>query len=109
MTFEETLDARLDARLTPLLAAIERLTGEVAQLRKALPPQLVSPDEASKLLGLSLSTIRRRIRDGSLPTRKLGRAVRIDIAALRPLSDGEVAAEAWKLRHEGSRSVTHNQ
>jgi len=38
--------------------------------------------EAAARLGISLRTVRRRIADGSLPSVRIGRAVRIPVAAL---------------------------
>ena len=40
--------------------------------------------EAAERLGISLRTVRRRIADGSLPSVKLGGAVRIPVSALEP-------------------------
>lgn len=95
---EETLAALLDARLAPLQAEVQRLAAEVAGLRRSLPPMLVSLPEAARALGVSLSTIRRRARDGSLPVRRVGRLIRVDLAAIRPLTGEEVAREARRLR-----------
>ncbi len=40
--------------------------------------------EAGERLGISLRTVRRRIADGSLPSMKIGGAVRIPVSALEP-------------------------
>jgi len=45
------------------------------------------------MLGLSESTIRRQIRDHMFPIRRIGRSVRVDMSALRPLTDQEVERE----------------
>jgi excisionase family DNA binding protein len=48
--------------------------------------------EAATRLGISLRTVRRRIADGSLPSRKIGAAVRIPASALEPPSARPPAA-----------------
>ena len=45
-------------------------------------PEYVTAAEAAERLGISLRTIRRRIADGSLPSVRIGRAVRIPVTAL---------------------------
>lgn len=105
MSLEEALTAVLDARITPLVAQIGALTAEVAQLRRSQPPALASLAEAADRLGLSLSTIRRRVRDGSIPTRRVGRRVLVDLNALRPLDDVEVAQMAREARLQSSAPV----
>ena len=57
----------------------------------------LSAAEAAVRLGLSLRTVRRRIADGSLPTVRIGRAVRIPAAALAlpaAVPSGAAAREA---------------
>jgi excisionase family DNA binding protein len=98
VSLEDTLGALLEARVTPLRVAVERLASEVVELRRALPPQLVSVEEARKRLGVSLSTARRRVRNGEWPVRRDGRRVLVDLGALRPLSEEEVAREALRVR-----------
>jgi excisionase family DNA binding protein len=46
---------------------------------------LVSLDEAANLTGLSSKTLRRRISDGTLPARRVGRLVRIHVDDLHNL------------------------
>ncbi len=75
-----------------------RLAAEIESLRRQLPPSLVTMTHAAKVLGVSLSTVRRKVRDGSLPSRKIGRAVRVDLAALRPMTPDDVDAEVRRLR-----------
>lgn len=45
-------------------------------------PEYLNAVEAAERLGISLRTVRRRIADGSLPSVRLGRAVRIPVSAL---------------------------
>src|SRR5262249_38918793 len=95
---EEIIGAVIEAKLAPLCAQVGRLTSEVEALRKALPPALVTMTEAARLLGLSLSTVRRRVREGILPSCTVGRSVRVDLSGLKPLTDDQVAAEAHNIR-----------
>jgi excisionase family DNA binding protein len=45
-------------------------------------PEYLGAAEAASRLGVSLRTVRRRIADGSLPSVRIGRAVRIPVSAL---------------------------
>jgi len=62
----------LNQRIEALTAAVERLT----------PPQLVGVAQAAVQLGVSEVTVRRRIRDGKLPHKRVGRSVRVDLRGL---------------------------
>lgn len=86
------------ASLAPLRAEMARLADEVRELRRALPPLLVTQPEAAKRLGVSLSTIQRRVKAGELPCVKIGKSVRVDFAALRPLDADAVARLAREAR-----------
>jgi len=62
-------------------------------------PEYLGAAEAAERLGISLRTVRRRIADGSLPSVRLGRAVRIPVSALelpvsRPASSAAREAAA---------------
>lgn len=48
--------------------------------------------QAAARLGISLRTVRRRIADGSLPSVKIGGAVRVPVSALEPPPRPQVAA-----------------
>ncbi len=84
--------------LAHLRAEVRALASRVEQLRRTLPAQLVSMQEAAGHLDLSLSTVRRMVKRGDLPYRRLGRSVRVDLAALHPMTDGEVARAAVRAR-----------
>jgi excisionase family DNA binding protein len=60
---------------------VDALTAEVSRLRERMPPQLVTVAEASKLLGVSVSTIKRKLRAGEIPSRHVGRSVRVDVSS----------------------------
>jgi excisionase family DNA binding protein len=93
VSLEETLSLLLEVRMEPLIAEVRRLTEEIQALRRDLPPALVTMNEAARKLGVSLSTVKRRVRDGSLPARRLGkgRALRVNLAALHQPQDAEIA------------------
>ena len=97
MSFEDTLRAAIRAELAPLL---ERQTIEILEalvlvqreIRKGQPPKpLLTTKEAAVALGISLSSVHRRIKDGSLRSVRFGTAVRVDISGLR--SPEEIAEE----------------
>jgi excisionase family DNA binding protein len=95
---EDALSAVVAAQVGPLRVAVERLTVELAELRKALPAQMATIEEYAETQHISVSTVRRAIRRGDLPVRRTGRSVRVDLGALRPLSGDEVAAAARAAR-----------
>jgi excisionase family DNA binding protein len=81
-----TDDAAVAAFATPrpvtlevLNQRIEALTAAVARLT---PPTLVSVAQAAVQLGVSEVTVRRRVRDGKLPHKRVGRSIRVDLRGL---------------------------
>src|SRR3989442_12310689 len=98
MSFEDTIAAVLDGRLAPLRLELQRLAAEVSALRQALPPLLVSVPIAADRLGVSLSTARRRVRDGEWPVRRDGRRVLVDLGTLPRNTDWELADVCRRLR-----------
>lgn len=98
MTIEETIGTLLEAKLAPLRNEIGRLAAEVEALRHAVPPALVPVREAAEALGVSEATVRRRIRDGDMAMVRIGRSVRVDLAALRPAAPAEVVRLAAAIR-----------
>lgn len=91
MTFEETLRAQVRAEVEPLREELRLVRTQLQAVLRALPPPLVTPRQAAERLGISLSTVRRRIRDHELPVRRLGRTVRVDLSGLHAPDDDEVA------------------
>ncbi|HET7787936.1 MAG TPA: helix-turn-helix domain-containing protein [Myxococcales bacterium] len=102
-TLENTLGALLSARLVPLHSDLRRVTAELAALRQALPPALFPLKEAARRMGVSEKTARRRVQAGEWPARRDGRKVLVDLSALRPMSEEEVARAASELRDESGR------
>jgi excisionase family DNA binding protein len=101
VTFEETLGAALDARLAAVHVELRQLHAAVQAVRRALPPPLVSELEAAKLIGVSLSTVRRRVKDGSLPVRRVGRRVLVDLGQMNAPEEAEIVrlADRCKADH----------
>ena len=64
-----------------------------------MPPALVSMNDAASVLGVSISTIKRRVKDGSLPVRRVGRVLRVDMAALQSPSSAEVIRLTEVAKH----------
>lgn len=58
--------------------------------------ELASPAQIADLFGLDTKTVRRRIADGTLPAFRVGRQIRIDVAAaeaalMRPMNEAAAA------------------
>ena len=97
-SFEDTIGALLDARLAPLRSDLERVTTELAAVRRALPPMLVSLKEAARRMGVSVKTATRRCQSGDWPSRRDGGRVLVDLSGLRPKTGEEIARAAFNLR-----------
>lgn len=83
--------AEVEARLAEVRAAVEAV-------QTKLPPALATSAQAAQALGVSVATVRRRVRDGQLPTVRVGRALRIDLSALRAREEADVARLASHAR-----------
>jgi excisionase family DNA binding protein len=94
VTIEDAIRAAVAEEVAPLRADLARVEEKLAAVARAAPLTLVDVPEAARRLGLSESTIRRRVRDRTLPVRRVGRSVRIDLSTLRPASEEEVDAAA---------------
>lgn len=104
MTIEETLSELIDARIAPLTDAIRALTAEVEQLRRAIPAPLVTIAEAARVLGVHPNTIYTRVKNGEIPVRRVGKAIRVDLAAItRGPSEHDVARHAARVRSHPTR------
>lgn len=98
MGIEDAIAAAVAAQLQPLRAELARLVAELGDLRRSLPPTLAAVADAAERLGVSQSTIRRLVRTGEIPVVRVGRSVRVDLAALRPLTAAEVTERAHEAR-----------
>jgi excisionase family DNA binding protein len=90
-----------------LVIEVRELRAEMAALRAVIPPALVGVPEAAKRLGVSLSTMRRLVRDRRVPVVRVGHSVRVDLAAVRDTNDDEVARLALAARD--ARAVPRRQ
>ena len=99
-SLEDTLGALLSSRLAPLRSDLQRVTAELAAMRQALPPMLLPLKEAARRMSVSEKTARRRVRAGDWPARRDGRKVLVDLSALQPMSEEEVARAAARLRDD---------
>jgi excisionase family DNA binding protein len=87
-------DARVDVQILGELAA---LRAEVTDLKNRMPPLLARPAKAAKMLDVSLATVKRRIKDGSLPTTKFGDLVLVDLGRVRGIDAAEIAKLAAEI------------
>jgi len=101
-SLEDTLGALLSSRLVPLRSDLQRVTAELAAMRQALPPALLPLKDAARRMGVSEKSTR-RVRAGEWPARRDGRKVLVDLSALRPMTDDEVARAAAQLRDDSGR------
>jgi excisionase family DNA binding protein len=80
-------------------AVVRRLLKEELRAAQAeSDPVLWSVKKAADRTGLSEATLRRRIRSGELPIKRVGARVLIPAEALRPESDAEVVELAHAAR-----------
>ena len=77
---------------------LRRLAEKIDALSSRLPPLLAPIPDAAEILGVSVSTVRRGIRDGSIPYRRIGRSVRVDLSACKGLDANDIARLARKAR-----------
>ena len=68
---------------------VELLTVAIRSLERHLPAPLVSVQDAAERLGVSVNTVRRRVKSGDIPCTRIGKAVRIDLTKVRPLDQVE--------------------
>lgn len=91
--------AELPADLKGIKEELREVRAEMAQLRERIPPAMVAPKDAATALGVSLSTIRRMLARGELPSVRVGGQVRIDLSKVC-IDGAAVATAARKARGE---------
>jgi excisionase family DNA binding protein len=79
-----------------LQGQVETLTAAVRTLARQIPPPLVSVHEAAERLGVSVNTIRRRVKSGEIPCTRIGKVLRIDLSKVRVLDQEEVEEMAQR-------------
>jgi excisionase family DNA binding protein len=62
-----------------LRAEVAGLRGAIDQLRRALPPALLSVGDTARALNVAPITVRRMIREGKLAHVRVGRSLRVDL------------------------------
>lgn len=78
--------AALDLRdeLAPVMRELQAIRAELAALAESRRAEPVSLEEAARHFGVSLRTMRRRVRAGEVPVVRLGRSVRVRLDAADP-------------------------
>lgn len=82
VSFEEVVETAVERAVARQLEPLKELFSSLAS---RLPARLLTVAEAAKELGVHQRTVRRQVASGELAARKVGRSVRIDIDASRPL------------------------
>jgi excisionase family DNA binding protein len=97
--------------LESLSAQVAALTAAVTELAARVPQQLVTVEEAARRVGCSVKTVRRRIASREWPCVRVGRAVRLDLAAILEASRAADpnADLADRLRHSSQIRNTHQK
>src|SRR5688500_9266043 len=72
----------LPGRLASLESEVGALTAEVTAMRTQLASRLVSVVEAATAIGVSVPTVRRWVKSGSVPVVRIGHTVRVDLSKL---------------------------
>lgn len=83
---------------------VEQLTVAIRSLERHLPAPLVSVQDAAERLGVSVNTVRRRVKSGHIPSTRIGKAVRIDLTKVRPLDQVEVSELAERALRQARRA-----
>lgn len=98
MSIEQIVADVVKAEITHVRAEMRQIVIALEQLGLRLPPQLVDVPTAAKTLGVSVSTVRRRVKDGSRRATRVGSLIKIDLTALHPTPDAAIVALATRAR-----------
>ena len=100
MTLDAALTEVVRAAVAPLVAEVAELREQIAALRAPAQaaPSLLTVKQFAARAGLSTCTVRRHIADGSLPSTRIGGAIRISASALRPADPAQIATLARAAR-----------
>lgn len=83
-----SLDALVRALVREVMVDVVRaelapILDDLATLKAAAPPAMATVEEAAERLAVSPATVRRWLEEGAIVGRKIGRAWRVDLGALR--------------------------
>ena len=79
-----------------LKGQVETLTAVVRTRARQIPAPVVSVHEAAERLGVSVNTVRRRVKSGEIPCTRIGKVLRIDLSKVRVLDQEEVEEMAQR-------------
>lgn len=80
------------ANVATMSAELKDLRNEVRSLRAATPSRCVSVKEAAQILGVHPNTIRNRIDDGSIPFKRVGARILVEIDRIGEVDEARVAS-----------------
>jgi excisionase family DNA binding protein len=80
VTLEAALTQIVETAVAPLVTEVRELRAEVAKLQGEQRPRLVTVAEAAVELRISACTVRRRIADSSLQSRRVGGRVLVNLS-----------------------------
>jgi hypothetical protein len=100
MSFEAILEGMIDRALARRDEQLARIEAKQDEILRKLPPEMAGASiaTAAKVTGWSVSTVRRKLLRGEIPSFGSGRNIRCDLSRLRPLDEDEIAAEARTAR-----------
>jgi excisionase family DNA binding protein len=100
MSIDAAITEAVAVAMAPVLAELRALRAELARLAAlaAPEPSMLSIRRFAERAGLSACTVRRRVSDGSLPSVRVGGAVRIPASALQPVDSAQIAELARAAR-----------
>jgi excisionase family DNA binding protein len=81
VTLEDTILAAVRQAVAAELAPLRR---DLAALRDAQRSELVETAEAARRLRVSVRTVQRMVRDGELPSVRVGRSYRVRLSEVLP-------------------------
>jgi hypothetical protein len=96
---ELSVEALIAARVRDEVEDLIRpLIDRLEAIEARLPPQLGSVADVCRVTGLSPATVRRRLRDGSIASKRVGGRLLVDLTALRLPSPDEIGRLAATAR-----------
>jgi excisionase family DNA binding protein len=90
--------AEVSTALAPVLAELHAARVELAEIRAALPPRLLSIAEAAECMGISPQTVTAMCKRGELVHRRAGRRLLVSAESIRPADPARVAELAREAR-----------